>query len=105
MSNHMTEIMAEAIEAKHRQLCLARKGLFSAIRKAIPPAKTEQGAYDNADKWLDEVINGAVAVDLLRCELERMERSAEKATHAMNMEKVFFDMLSGLKSGSKEKEE
>ena len=101
MSNHMTEIMAEAIEAKHRQLCLARKGLFSAIREAIPPAKTEQGWFDNADEWLDEVINGAVAVDLLRCELEEMEMIADRVERK-KIEKMLSEKFSWT---SKPKEE
>ena len=103
--NNPTEMMASALEAKQRQLCLARRGLLMEMYNLVEKSKRQCQTLAERDREIDKIVELAVAVDYLKSELEGMEKSADEVTHKMNTTKAFFDMLSGLKSGSKEKGE
>lgn len=96
MSNY-EEMMATAIETKHRQLCLARKGLYKVIVNSITmkvtPGETTKELEEKANFSLDEIIRSAVAVDLMQKEFDEMQRFADKITHEVNTSKSFFERI------------
>lgn len=107
MNNPTEEMMASALEVKHRQLCLARSGLWMRMCNLVEKSHEVFKAMtlEEREREIDKIVELAVAVDYLKSEAEGMEKSADDVAHKMNTAKAFFDMLSGLKSRSREKEE
>lgn len=105
--NNPIDMMASALEVKHRQLCLARQGLWMKMCNLVEKSHEifKEKTMAEREREIDKIVELAVAVDYLKSEVEGMEKSADEVTHKMNTTKAFFDMLSGLKSGSKEKGE
>lgn len=89
------DMIADAIETKHRQLCLARKGLYKVIIKSIvvkvQPEQTQEEVEEIANKNLDEIIASAVAVHRLKLELDEMQKAADK--FASDEQAKFFSNL------------
>lgn len=104
--NNPAEMMASALEVKHRQLCLARRGLWMEMYNLVEEAQqVTTYSMDERERKIDKIVEFAVAVDYLKSEFEGMEKSADEVARKMNNARAFFDMLSGLKSRSREKEE
>lgn len=91
-----TESIASKIETKHRQLCLARVGLWTLIGKA-KESKTEK----EATRALDEIVHASVSFDEMNKEFDRLTSYAESVAHEMNL----VDSILGRFSGLEKKEE